>query len=57
MNDLCQRLGLRVRLSELGVTTDSLEMIANEASESFFNATNPRKGTGAEYLEMLKAQY
>ena len=56
MNELCEKLGLRVRLSDLGVTPDSLETIANEASNSFFNATNPRKGTPDEYLGMLKAQ-
>lgn len=56
MNEWCEALGLRVRLSELGVTQDSLEILAAEASSSFFNATNPRKGSAEEYLRMLEAQ-
>ena len=56
MNDYCENLGLRVRLSDLGVLADSLGIIAQEASQSFFNETNPRQGTQEEYLGMLKAQ-
>ncbi|MEO1081729.1 MAG: iron-containing alcohol dehydrogenase [Pseudomonadota bacterium] len=57
INDFCESLGLRIQLGDLGVTFDALEMIANEASTSFFNSTNPRRGTSDDYLEMLRAQF
>ena len=57
MNGLCERLGLRTRLSQMGVTEESLPTIAGEAAGSFLDAFNARQGTEEEYLAMLKAQF
>lgn len=57
MNNFCEKLGLRTRLSDFGVTENSLEGIAEEAANSFFNDLNYRKGTTEDYLAMLRSQY
>ena len=56
MDDFCVSLGLRVRLSEFGVTSSALETVARDASNSFFNDTNPSSGSPEEYLRMLEKQ-
>ena len=57
MNNFCERIGLRVKLSEFGVTEDSLVTVASEAAGSFLDSANPRQGSQADYLAMLRAQF
>ena len=57
MNGLCERLGLRFKLRDFGVTEESLPTIAREAKSSFLDLANPRETTEADYLAMLKAQF
>lgn len=57
MNLLCEKLGLRTRLRDFGVTEQALPKIAEEAAQSFFNTTNFRTGSQDDYLQMLRGQF
>lgn len=51
---LVSRIGLPIRLSELGVTENILPVIAEKASTDHLSSTNPRPMSMAEYVKLLK---
>ncbi len=57
LSDFVAALGLPQRLSELGVPRDVLPEMAEKASREHLSATNPRKATAADYLELLEAAF
>lgn len=52
---LNQRLGMPSGLREMGVTEAMMEVISHAALQDHCHATNPRRATQAEYLEILHA--
>ena len=55
--DLNERLGLPLRLSEMGVPEDVLPTIANAAMIDHSTRTNPRAPNAAEYETLLREAY
>ena len=53
MSGFVSGVGLPLRLSELGVKAGVLPEIARKASTNHLNATNPRKASEEDYLELL----
>ena len=54
MHDLVREIGLPTRLSELGVDPGLLPGIAEKASRDHLSATNPRKASATDYLQLLR---
>jgi 4-hydroxybutyrate dehydrogenase len=53
MSSFVSKIGLPLRLSELGVDPDFLPGIAEKASKEHLSATNPRRATAEDYLALL----
>ncbi|MDK3074628.1 iron-containing alcohol dehydrogenase [Sedimentitalea sp. JM2-8] len=52
---LAERIGLPLRLSEIGIGPDVLPCAARRAAESPANRTNPRHATALDYERMMRA--
>ncbi|MBT8426143.1 MAG: iron-containing alcohol dehydrogenase [Silicimonas sp.] len=52
---LAERVGLPLRLSEIGIEADALPVAARRAAEDPANRTNPRHATAQDYERMMRA--
>lgn len=52
--DLNARIGMPTGLTEMGVTSDMMEKVAEEALNDHCHATNPKIATREEYLEIMQ---
>jgi len=57
IQELCKRLKLPTRISELGACRENLDDISKLCEKSVFNKTNPRAGTSEEYAALLRSCY
>jgi hypothetical protein len=55
--ELQRKLGLPIRLGELGVDRQSLPLLATEALRDLSHATNPRILTQGDYLRLLRDSF
>lgn len=55
LSELAERVGLPLRLSEVGIAEDALPGAARLAAEDPANRTNPRHATAADYERMMRA--
>jgi 4-hydroxybutyrate dehydrogenase len=57
ISDLQRKLGLPIRLGDLGVDRQSLPLLASEAPRDLSHATNPRPLTEDDYLRLLRDSF